>query len=114
MAIVHEALLQIAAWLIVAFEIIGIGIILIGALNTLRMWLRQKPSSVHMRYCFGQTLAFGLLFLLAGEILKMTVVDSREDAFVLGVVVVLHVAVSILVGYENNHAYHEIQQENKR
>lgn len=94
--------------LINILEIMGIIVILIGSIKAFYHYILGtfERSKYPIKYKFANTLATGLEFKLAGEILKTVLVKSLDEIAIIA-------AVSILRGFMSLIIYFEMKNEAK-
>lgn len=106
----EEVIKDVLYYIIWIIELIGIGIIVYGVFYSLGKFFvdkyKNKKSSI--KIVLANYLALGLEFMLAAEILK-TVTINREwsEIIVLGSIVILRAAISLLL-------YIELSYEEKK
>lgn len=104
---VHESFFEsiiaaIAPELIGLLELIGIFVLVIGAILSLVQCVKsyigkeEKPASMIL----GKNLALGLEFLMAGEIIKTVTAHDLAEIKLLGAIIVLRTALALLVHFE--------------
>ncbi len=91
-------------------ESIGIAIILFATIQTVWMLIKggMNFSDTRPGLKLSQALALALQYIMAGEILKTIIIQSRDDIFLLAGVVVLRVALAFVVHWEIKAASEEV------
>jgi len=109
----HEVVVTITGVLVALFELLGALIILyIGVITAYKFFrLRFGQTSTELRVRFGRAIALGLLFYLAAEIFRLITVRDYQDLAIVGVIIVLHVIISLLINWEVEHGIKTVQQE---
>ena len=96
----HHLLIEVADYGIIAFEFIGVILLLWAGIKGL-ICLAKKDH--HVGLVLGEGVALSLQFLLCAEILKIITIHGTEDLIKVTVCIILHVFLTLLVAYENNH-----------
>lgn len=96
----HHVLVEVADYGIIAFEFIGVALLLWAGIKGL-IALAKKDH--HVGLILGEGVALALQFLLCGEILKIITIHGMEDLITVAACIILHVFLTLLVAYENNH-----------
>ena len=81
----------------------GTGAVISGAKSVVRLCKNQP----HARLSMAQGIALALCFKLGGEVLRTVIVREWSELLVLGAIIFLHAAMSILIHWE-------IKMEEKR
>ena len=82
-------------------ELMGVSIILFGAVRDFYWYFTGKPASI--RLDLAQSMALGLEFKLGGEILHTVIVRSLYDLLLVGVIILLRAALNFLIHWEIGH-----------
>ncbi|WP_353892273.1 DUF1622 domain-containing protein [Proteinivorax hydrogeniformans] len=69
-----------------------------------------KPAE-KLRLSLARGLALGLEFALAGEILRTILIRELEELFILGAIIILRAALSVLIHWEISHTVNCLQSE---
>ena len=93
-------------------ELIGISVITAGALYSFYCCLRTVllKERVDFRLILLNSMALGLEFKMAAEILKTVLVQTIHELFMLGAVILLRTVISLIIHFEMKfelHAPHE-------
>ncbi len=109
----HEIVMALTQLLIALFETLGAVIILyVGIITAYRFFrLQFTKTSTELRIRFGRGIALGLLFYLAAEILRLITVRDYQDLAIVGVIVLLHVIISVLIIWEVQQGLKTVKQE---
>ena len=96
----HHLLVEVAEYGIIAFEFIGVILLVRAGIKGL-ICLAKKDH--HVGLVVGEGTALSLQFLLCAEILKLITIHGMEDLIKVSACIILHVFLTLLVAYENNH-----------
>lgn len=80
--------------LVLAVEIMGIIVIVNGALKTFWAYIRKKEE---LRLEFAQHMAMALEFKLAGEILRTVIVRQWDEIAIVGAIILLRGVLNFLI-----------------
>lgn len=78
-------------------EFIGIGVLLISAIQGMVGYAKRDP---HIRLKLAQGIALALEFKLGGEVLRTVIVREWTELMVLGAVIILRAALTFLLHWE--------------
>ena len=103
----HELLIELVETVVPWIEMVGIAVVLWGAIEGLiQLLLRAKsvllrepqlkPIS-HIRIAIGEKTALGLDFFLAGDIIQTIMVPSWESLAILGGIVVIRTVIAFFL-----------------
>lgn len=103
----HQLLIDLVEIVVPWIEMVGIGVVLWGAIEgLLKLLLRVKsvltresqliPIS-HIRASIGEKTALGLDFFLAGDIIQTIMVPSWESLAILGGIVVIRTVIAFFL-----------------
>ncbi len=103
-------------------EIMGILILVIGALKAFYHYLKGLfiEDAYHLKYQFANAMAMALEFKLAAEILKTVIVRSMTEIVILAAIVALRVIMTFVIHWEmkeetiDKNNKKEIQKEKKQ
>jgi len=76
-------------------EYIGIFIVVAAVISTLHMLFFKGFNKEYIRINFARNVMFGIEFIIAGDILLVTVIQNSDEALKLGGVILIR----ILLGY---------------
>ena len=96
----HHLLIEVADYGIIAFEFIGVILLLWAGIKGL-ICLAKKDH--HIGLVVGEGTALALQFLLCAEILKLITIHGMEDLIKVSACIILHVFLTLLVAYEKYH-----------
>ena len=85
---------------ILAFEAVGVVILLIAAVRALICLFKDKHKSKHILY---DGISTALTFLLGSEILKTIVTPDWKDVGMTCAVLLMRAAMTLLIHWENKH-----------
>ncbi|MGG7176469.1 DUF1622 domain-containing protein [Clostridium paraputrificum] len=88
--------------LINILELMGVIIVIIGALKAFYSYIKSviTNTKVPIKYTFANNLAMGLEFKLAGEILKTVLIKSIDELWVIAAVSLLRGFLAVLIYWE--------------
>jgi uncharacterized membrane protein len=111
--VLHDVVMTVTEILINLFELFGALIILyVGIITVYKFFrLRFTQTSTELRIRFGRTISLGLLFYLAAEIFKMITIRDTETLIIVGVIIILHIVISVLVAWEVEHGLKVVREE---
>ncbi len=89
---------------ILLLEATGAVTLLISGVKSVVRLIKKQP---HARLSMAQGIALALCFKLGGEVLRTVIVREWSELLVLGAIILLHAAMSILIHWE-------IKMEEKR
>lgn len=103
----HQLLIDVVEMIVPWIEMIGIGVVLWGAVEgLLKLLLRIKSvltghaqiiSISHIRASIGEKTALGLDFFLAGDIIQTIMVPSWQSLAILGGIVVIRTVIAFFL-----------------
>ncbi len=113
--VLHDVVMTVTEILINLFELFGALIILyVGIITVYKFFrLRFTQTSTELRIRFGRTISLGLLFYLAAEIFKMITIRDTETLIIVGVIIILHIVISVLVAWEVEHGLKVVREEHE-
>ena len=85
-------------------EIMGILVICTGAVRDFIEYFTHKAN---IKLALAESLALGLEFMLGGEILRTVLAHDFKDIAIVGCIIVLRVALTVLIHWESSHMQHE-------
>lgn len=96
----HDLILGMAGIL----DVMGAVVLMATALVVFfDFWRRLNGSMEGLRLSLAQGLSLGLEFKLGGEILRTVAIRTLNEVMVLGAIVLLRAAMSLLIHWEINH-----------
>lgn len=103
----HQLLIELVETIVPWIEMIGIAVVLWGAIEGLiKLLLRVKSALLrepqpipvsHIRSAIGEKTALGLDFFLAGDIIQTIMVPSWESLAILGGIVVIRTVIAFFL-----------------
>ena len=100
--ILHHLIVLILPYMISLLEIVGIVVVFWSAAHT--FWQCIQNAFLHKKFDLqsnlGHGLAMGLEFKMAAEILKTVLVQSMDELYMLGAVILIRALLSLLIHYE--------------
>jgi len=91
-------------------EIMGIAVICTGAVRDFIEYFTHKTN---IKLDLAESLALGLEFMLGGEILRTVLAHDFKDIAIVGCIIVLRVALTVLIHWESSHMQHESHENHK-
>ncbi len=112
----HELLTFIIPYAITALELIGVIIIIIGALKAVFRLIISKFNldDVNIKLILAKSLELGLEFKLAAEILKTVIIQTIDELLILSAVVILRVIMTFVIYWEIKSVETEINEHNDK
>jgi len=91
-------------WMATALDLLGALVIFTTAgVVFINFWRRLSGATEKLRVSLAQGLALGLEFKLGGEILRTAAIRTLNEVMVLGAIVLLRGAMSLLIHWEIRH-----------
>ncbi len=110
----HTFIELVVPYMISILEIIGIIVVFASGLRGFWQYIQnsfmQKNHDLQSELAKG--LAMGLEFKMAAEILRTVLVQSMEELYMLGAVILLRALLSLLIHYEIKHPKKKKKQPN--
>ena len=85
-------------------EIMGIVVICVGAVRDFIDYFTGRDKNVKLD--LAESMALGLEFMLGGEILRTVIAHELSDILLVGAIIVLRVALTLLIHWESSHMQH--------
>ena len=84
------------------FELMGIFVISVGACTAFYHYLKNLLTKNHfsIKYQFANSLALGLEFKLAAEILKTVLIRTFMELAIIGSIILLRLFMTIIINWE--------------
>lgn len=102
--ILESVLHNIANFAILLFEYIGVFVVIVSGIRGLFSYISKDPKT---RINLGHGLEMGLTFMLCGEILRTIIVRTLEEIAIVGGIIVLRVALTLLLHWERKNDQEE-------
>ena len=98
----HEIIEKILPIIISILEIMGIFVVVESALYAFWEYIQNSflKQNLDIQGDLARGLATGLEFKLAAEILKTVLIQSMEELYILGAVILLRALMSVLIHFE--------------
>ena len=102
MAILQNILHALAEITVLALELIGISIIIIGSIKALAKIIAQlrKKQQINIMIDLGRALALALEFKMGAEIVNTVIIRELKELIILGMVIALRAILAILIHWE--------------
>lgn len=97
LAFLEEYFHAFIEFLILAVEIIGVGILIFATVRALYELFRHKGA---VKLDLAEGIGLSLEFKMVGELLRTVVVRELEELIILGIVILLRGAIALLVHWE--------------
>lgn len=97
MNILHEILTCIVNFSIIIFEFMGVAVIIAAGAQGICNYIRRDPLT---RLRLAKGMAMGLEFKLGSEILRMVLVREFGEILLVGAIIVLRAALTLLIHWE--------------
>ncbi len=98
----HEFIVIVVPYMISILEIIGIIVVFCSGIHG--FWQYVQNTFRHKKYDLqsnlAKGLAMGLEFKMAAEILRTVLIQSMDELYMLGAVILLRALLSLLIHYE--------------
>ena len=107
----HEDLVTLVNLSVVLLEFIGVGVIVVAALQGIYNYVRRDPLT---RLKLAKGMAMGLEFKLGSEILRTVVVREFTEIGLVAAIIVLRAALTFLIHWEIKTEESQMEQELER
>lgn len=107
----HEGLVTLVNLSVVLLEFIGVGVIVVAALQGIYNYVRRDPLT---RLKLAKGMAMGLEFKLGSEILRTVVVREFTEIGLVAATIVLRAALTFLIHWEIKTEESQMEQELER
>ena len=100
--ILHSLIEKVLPYLISVLEIIGIVVVVWSTLHTFWQCIQNAflKKKFDLQINLANGLAMGLEFKMAAEILRTVLIQSLDELYMLGAVILLRALLSLLIHYE--------------
>ena len=108
----HDIISLILPHMISILEIIGIIVVFWSGISGFWQYFQITfmKKSIDLQSNLARGLAMGLEFKMAAEILRTVLIQSLDELYMLGAVILLRALLSILIHYEIKHPQNEHQK----
>ncbi len=98
----HEAIVTVVPYMISVLEIIGIVVVFVSGLHGFWQYVQNTfmKKKYDLQSNLAKGLAMGLEFKMAAEILRTVLIQSMDELYMLGAVILLRALLSLLIHYE--------------
>ena len=107
MNVIHNVMNAVLPYIIAVLEIMGIFVVTWSVIK--EFWEYIQNTFMHkeldIQFNLAVGLATGLEFKMAAEILKTVIVQSLDELFVLGAVILIRALMSVLIHFEIKEPY---------
>ena len=112
---IHHAIEIVLPYIISILEIMGIFVVVWTAIHEFWEYLQNSfmNKKLDIQTNLAEGLATGLEFKLAAEILKTVLIQSMEELYILGAVILLRGLMSVLIHFEIK-GTHVVKKEHKK
>ena len=107
----HEGLVTLVNLSVMLLEFIGVGVIVVAALQGICNYVRRDPLT---RLKLAKGMAMGLEFKLGSEILRTVVVREFTEIGLVAAIIVLRAALTFLIHWEIKTEESQMEQELER
>ena len=109
----HDVLKSIANISIYTLELIGIAVVIIGAVRAVVQAIRaaNHKESQNLVITLGKHLALALEFKMGAEIIKTVIIENISELLVLAFVIALRAALALLIHWEIKAEKKELSEE---
>lgn len=99
---IHHIIELVLPYIISVLEIMGIFVVICTAIHEFWEYIQNTFMNTHLdiQTNLAEGLATALEFKLAAEILKTVIIQSMEELYILGAVILLRGLMSILIHFE--------------
>lgn len=104
----HTILYTIIEIAILAFEVIGLAVVIVAGIKGLISYLQRQPET---KLILGEGFSTALSFLLGGELLRTVIVQNLSEIAIVAGIIVLRVALTILLHWEMGNEKKEHKKE---
>ena len=102
MNIIHEVMETVLPYIIAVLEIMGVFIVTWSVLKEFWEYIQNTfmKKQLDIQFNLAVGLATGLEFKMAAEILKTVIIQSLDELYILGAVILLRALMSFLIRFE--------------
>lgn len=106
----HNALSLLTDMAIVIIEFLGLLVIVVTGIKAFLEWIRKDEMT---RLHLSEGLSTALSFLLCGEILRTILFHDLSEVLLIGSIVILRVALTLLIHWEAGKEKEELEHHHK-
>ena len=106
----HNALSVLTDMAIVIIEFLGLLVIVVTGVKAFLEWIRKDEMT---RLHLSEGLSTALSFLLCGEILRTILFHDLSEVLLIGSIVILRVALTLLIHWEAGKEKEELEHHHK-
>lgn len=107
--ILETFLVNLVSVLAVCIELVGIGVLVFGAAKSLIKLLNRQDVKLDL----ARSITLSLEFLMCGEVLKTVTAHHLSELYILGAIVILRAAMTLLLHWEMKNEEQEMILEEK-
>lgn len=109
MNFLQELIIIVVPYMISLLEIIGIIVVFVSAARGFWQYVQNTFTKkiYDLQRVIAKGLAIGLEFKMAAEILRTVLIQSLDELYRLGAIILLHALLSVLVYFEIKHPQKE-------
>ena len=113
MNVIHDVINVVLPYIISLLEIMGIFIVTGSVIKEFWDYIQNTfmKKKLDIQFNLAVGLATGLEFKMAAEILKTVIVQSLEELYVLGAVILIRALMSVLIHFEIKEPYVKIKEK---
>ena len=104
----HSILYTIIEIVILAFEVIGLGVVIVTGIKALISCFQKQAET---KLILGEGFSLALAFLLGGELLRTVIYQDLMEIAIVGGIIVLRVALVVLLHWERKNEKKEQAEE---
>ena len=104
----HDIIAKVLPYVISILEIMGIFVVVKSSLHAFWEYIQNAfmKKNLDIQGDLAKGLATGLEFKLAAEILKTVLIQSMDELYILGAVILLRALMSVLIHFEMKGNHH--------
>lgn len=106
----ESVLCQVVQLCTLLLEFFGVGVLLYNSVKALVNWIRRVPGQ---RLALARGIALALEILMVGEALRSVVVRDWRELGILGGIIVVRVALTVVIHWEIKNEKQELEEEDK-
>ena len=114
MNIIHDVLNTVLPYIISVLEIMGVFIVTWSVIKEFWEYIQNTfmKKQLDIQFNLAVGLATGLEFKMAAEILKTVIIQSLDELYILGAVILLRALMSFLIRFELKEPYSKGNEKN--